>query len=111
MRDASLDDFLPDPDEESEVEETGASEGETVDDPGTEHAEPEPDDESESESDTGEADESEEEGGPPSTAEVEPARSTYAWSPDGRPCEACGERVEERWESADGLVCIGCKEW
>jgi hypothetical protein len=111
MRDSSLDDFLSDPDEESEVEGTSASEGETVDDQETEHAEPEPDDEieSESESDTDGADESEE--GPPSTAEVEPARSTYAWSPDGGPCEACGERVEERWESADGLVCIRCKEW
>ena len=111
MRDSSLDEFLSGPDEESEGEETSTNEGETVDDPGTEHAEPEPDDEigSESGPDTDEADESEER--PPPTAEVEPARSTYAWSPEGAACAACGERVEERWESADGLVCIGCKEW
>ena len=120
MRDSSLDDFLSDPDEESEVAETDASEGEAVDDPETERAEPEPGDEIERESepdadtDTDEAGESEEEGDeerPPSATEVESARSTYAWSSDGAACAACGERVEERWESEAGLVWVSCKEW
>jgi hypothetical protein len=117
MRDSSLDEFLSDPDEESEESEADANEDETVGDRETEHAEPGPDHETGtgSEPETDEADGNEETnesvGDPPSTAEVEPARSTYAWSPEGRPCEACGKQVEERWESADGLVCVTCKEW
>jgi len=43
------------------------------------------------------------------TAAVEPAVSTYA----GRSgeCAVCGERVDRRWHSDDGLVCPECKEW
>lgn len=110
MRDSSLDDFLSDSDEESEVEETDTSEREAVDDLEPREPAPGPDDDIENEPDTDEAREGGEEG-PPSTAEVEPARSTYAWSPDGVACATCGERVEERWESESGLVCVECKEW
>jgi hypothetical protein len=60
----------------------------------------------ERESDT----ESDPEGPPPADA-VEPARSTFTWSPDGGSCAECGERVEERWESDPGLVCVECKSW
>jgi hypothetical protein len=115
MRDSSLDEFLSDPDEESEESEADANEDETVGDREAEHAEPDDETGTGSEPETDEADGNEETnesvGDPPSTAEVEPARSTYAWSPEGRPCEACGKQVEERWESADGLVCVTCKEW
>lgn len=46
---------------------------------------------------------------------VEPAVSTYAWSPEGATCADCGESVEKRWR-AEGqrggdLVCVDCKEW
>lgn len=43
--------------------------------------------------------------------EVEPARSTYAWSPDGADCAACGATVERRWRDESGLVCADCKGW
>jgi len=43
--------------------------------------------------------------------DVPPAASTYAWSPEGGPCAACGERVEERWREGDDLVCARCKDW
>lgn len=43
--------------------------------------------------------------------EVQPAASTYAWSPDGGPCAACGGHAEERWREGDELVCVGCKDW
>ncbi|ELZ29612.1 hypothetical protein C475_01646 [Halosimplex carlsbadense 2-9-1] len=42
---------------------------------------------------------------------VEPAEATYAWSTDGDACAACGETVERRWRSEEGLVCPDCKEW
>lgn len=42
---------------------------------------------------------------------VEPAESTYAWSPDGDACAACGAVVERRWRDSDGLVCETCKTW
>lgn len=43
--------------------------------------------------------------------DVAPAVSTYAWSPDGGPCAACGEHVEERWRDGEDLVCVACKDW
>ncbi len=48
-------------------------------------------------------------------SEVEPARSTYDWTPDGGECADCGASAERRWR-ADGqkageLVCEDCKEW
>lgn len=42
---------------------------------------------------------------------VEPATSTYEWSPDGRECEQCGDTVERRWRDDEALVCQACKEW
>ena len=124
MRDSSLDEFLSGPDEGSGAD---ASEHGTADEPGPEHlepdadAEPDPDpdadarEESEPDVDADDADEDGEDGGevegPPPATDVDPARSTYAWSPDGAACAACGERVEERWESESGLVCVECKEW
>lgn len=50
-------------------------------------------------------------GGDPSDTAVEPVASTYAWSPDGGECAACGGTVEERWRDGGDLVCLDCKEW
>ena len=44
-------------------------------------------------------------------AEVEPAVSTYAFSPDGAACDACGAVVQKRWRDESGLVCPDCKAW
>lgn len=129
MRDASLDDFLSGTDEATEEDEheseaepadvESESESEAEAEPGPEaesetEAEPETDTETETEqeSDTEPvSDTADEPEGPPPVADVEPARSTYAWSPDGATCAECGEQVEERWESEAGLVCVECKEW
>jgi hypothetical protein len=47
---------------------------------------------------------------PPS---VEPAVSTYDWTPTGAECGNCGAVVERRWrDGTDGpLVCADCKPW
>ena len=130
MRDASLDEFLSGSDEEDgkpagerEVEETDGEAGSAVPHSDTEpEAETEPEPEAETEAETGtesdtetEAGEETETGpepdGPPPIAEVDPARSTFAWSPDGAACAECGASVEERWEAEAGLVCVECKEW
>jgi len=85
--DASLDDFL-DASGESEEEETGTSGGD-----GTAETEREaPDTEA-------------------STDAVEPAVTTYAWSPEGAACAECGEVVERRWTQDGVLVCGACKSW
>lgn len=42
---------------------------------------------------------------------VEPAQATYAFSPDGAECAACGAVVEKRWRDEAGLVCSECKVW
>ena len=42
---------------------------------------------------------------------VEPAVSTYAFSPDGATCAACGAVVEKRWRDDGDLVCPDCKQW
>lgn len=44
-------------------------------------------------------------------ADIEPAKTTYAWTGEGAECGACGETVERRWQQDDGLVCIECKDW
>lgn len=107
MRDASLDEFLS-TDEASE----DGNEGATGDDRADLGSEPEAGPEAEPSQDTGtdEGRPSDSEGLPP-VGEVDPARSTFAWSPDGAACAECGERVEERWEADAGLVCVGCKSW
>lgn len=42
---------------------------------------------------------------------VDPAEPTYAWSPDGGTCAACGETAETRWRHEGAYVCPDCKEW
>ena len=42
---------------------------------------------------------------------VEPAVSTYDWTPIGADCEACGTAVERRWRDDGRLVCADCKAW
>lgn len=46
-----------------------------------------------------------------SAVDVEPATTTYQWTPAGATCAACGETVERRWRGDEGLVCPNCKEW
>lgn len=46
-----------------------------------------------------------------SSETVAPAASTYAWSPSGEPCDACGAAVERRWRDEGDLVCGDCKSW
>lgn len=43
--------------------------------------------------------------------DVEPAETTYAFAPDGEPCEMCGTTVGRRWQQEGALVCTSCKEW
>jgi hypothetical protein len=129
MGDRSLDDFLDGDDDGDDSEESPDRSEEAVDDPvdsgGDDREEVEASDEADDESDGGaerergettETDTSagggEPDEGPrvdPTT--VEPAEATYAWSGDGDACAACGETVERRWHSEDGLVCPDCKEW
>lgn len=114
MRDASLDEFLTDTDERNEGSGDEVESG----------SETEPDAEDGSPSGTDEGAETEREAetareadtdpgpeGPPTVEDVEPARSTFAWSPDGVACAECGQQVAERWESDAGLVCTECKSW
>lgn len=48
---------------------------------------------------------------------TESATVTYAWSPAGDACDACGETADRRWRAGEGaddpdaLVCPDCKEW
>ena len=46
---------------------------------------------------------------------VEPAVSTFTWSPEGGECADCGASAERRWRSegqrGGDLVCADCKEW
>lgn len=39
------------------------------------------------------------------------AASTYAWTPEGRACPACGSVVERRWRDGEELVCVDCVTW
>ncbi|RLM96320.1 hypothetical protein [Haloarcula sp. Atlit-7R] len=86
--DASLEDFLDGGDESEDGGENGTSaRDETA--------------ETESEASDAEA----------STDGVDPAVTTYAWSPDGAACAECGEVVERRWTQDGILVCGACKSW
>ena len=116
MRDASLDEFLAgsgegDEDSGSEADDEGrqgaATDEETATDEG---ADPDAGTDAERDPDPG-ADGGAEPGGEPPAETVEPARSTFAWSPDGTRCAECGEPVEERWAGESGLVCGECKSW
>lgn len=57
------------------------------------------------------AGESSEETGVDGQTAVDPAESTYAWSPSGATCDACGASVERRWRDEGDLVCADCKSW
>ena len=46
-----------------------------------------------------------------SSEAVDPAVTTYAWSPEGAACAECGEVVERRWTQDGHLVCGACKSW
>ncbi|MGM0592706.1 MAG: DUF7573 domain-containing protein [Halobacteriota archaeon] len=48
---------------------------------------------------------------PTDTDAVDPAVSTYRWSPDGVACAECGEQVTKRWHDDGRYVCANCKEW
>jgi NADH pyrophosphatase NudC (nudix superfamily) len=103
MDDASLDDFLDSDDgtrersevgeaDESDAKETGEHKSASADATGDETADAGTD----AEGDAG---------------AVEPATTTYQWTPTGATCAACGEQTERRWESDEGLVCPDCKGW
>lgn len=85
--DASLDDFL---DAGSEADEQGGDEREADERGGDKRGGEERD---------------------TAPAVTDPGRSTFAWSPGGAECAACGSVVERRWRDDDGLVCEDCKEW
>ena len=107
MEDASLDDFL-DGGDAQEVEDGGGDDGGTSEED-DERADADgdggddPDRSRPADGEHGAADQ-------PASA-VDPATATYAWTPGGEPCAACGDRVERRWHSPAGLVCPDCKEW
>jgi hypothetical protein len=109
MRDRSLDEFA--------TGETAADEREEENEEATEN-EPEAaattDDES-SEAGTDAETADSEAAAEPSERAVEPALSTYDWTPGGADCGRCGETVEKRWRDGDGtgeaMVCADCKEW
>lgn len=97
MRDASLDDFIGG---EGSAGESEPGEVETVDEEAAGEDEP-----------GEEGTVGEEAVGDDGEEPVEPAQSTYDFSPEGAPCAACGASVEKRWRAEAGLVCPDCKEW
>lgn len=52
---------------------------------------------------------------PNDSTPVDPAVSTFDWSPEGGECADCGESAERRWraegERGGSLVCADCKQW
>ena len=95
MDDASLEDFL-DSGEDADDESTTDAD----DDSAAEAADADEDTAADS---TASTDEDE--------AAVEPATTTYQWTPTGATCAVCGDQTERRWHSDEGLVCPDCKEW
>jgi len=126
MGDRSLDDFLDGDDGGDDAEASPDRPGEAADDDPTDS---EADDRAEVETgaddeiergDEREGDETEasdaadtadDDGVRVDPTTVDPAEAIYAWSADGDTCADCGETVERRWRSEDGLVCPGCKDW
>jgi hypothetical protein len=118
MRDSSLDEFLNAGDDAAEDEFEGDdSEGDAgTPDPGEAAAVPEEREATEEggvEATGGADDGDAADGGPDDggTGAVEPAVSTYDWTPSGADCEACGAAVERRWRDDGRLVCGDCKPW
>ena len=98
--DASLDDFL-DAGNGSGSEGDGNGDGNGAVEDGTVETESGP-------ADSGGSSEAVE---PTPSEAVEPAATTYAWSPEGAACAECGEVVERRWIQGGVLVCGACKSW
>lgn len=100
MEDASLSDFLDAADAEATDEPRGDSEAA---DDGEGSNVVEEDSESDGSPDAA--------AGGGDSADVGPATTTYAWSPEGRACQTCGEAAPRLWRDGDALVCPACKEW
>ena len=118
MRETSLDDFIGGADEDEaeepeapdEVEDSKSDElaigGSTADNSVADESEA--DGSVIDEPDGPEVEDSESD---PAPDTVEPAVSTYDWTPTGADCEACGTTVEKRWRDDGRLVCPDCKAW
>lgn len=102
MRNTSLDEFL-DADEGTSDEEL---QDETSDERAGLDAEPNRVDES-----NGTTAEPDPDAADPDADPVEPATSTFDWTPTGAECADCGVVVERRWRDDVGLVCPDCKTW
>ena len=136
MEDTSVDEFLADDDQEEPDQEGGdqeepdqeggdqekpGQEGIDQEEPGQEGGDREPDgtdDDRPQHEDGGDGEAERVESADPDatgdardTDAVTPATTTHQWAPEGVCCDACGQTVERRWESEDGLVCADCKEW
>lgn len=59
-------------------------------------------------------DSSNEQGGQPASAAqdtIEAATPKSRWTPDGEPCEECGETTTRLWDDDGQFCCRVCKEW
>jgi hypothetical protein len=104
MEDASLDEFLGGDTGEEDDAATEENAGATARDEGSSETEFEAPDSAEDEAIAATKPTSR-------TTEVEPARSTMVFAPDGAPCETCEAVVQRRWRAEDGLYCANCLEW
>lgn len=41
----------------------------------------------------------------------DPTHSTYGWTPGGAACADCGATVRRRWRDDGRFVCADCKAW
>lgn len=97
MDDTSLEDFLDTTDEDGEAADDGGADGDDADGAAADG--------------TDAAAESATSDPAASAPDVEPATTTYRWTPTGATCTVCGEQTQRCWGSAEGLVCPDCKEW
>lgn len=44
-------------------------------------------------------------------SDVSPMESTSAYDPAGDTCESCGETVQRRFHTDEGLRCLECVSW
>ena len=61
--------------------------------------------------DGGEMDGGEVDGGEMNGGDQRVASGTFAVTPAGASCVACGDEVQRRWRDERGLVCASCKSW
>lgn len=119
-RDATLDAFIsPDAEETDETDDVEELAGATSDeeqkgaDGEQKGADDKPAETDEEPAGTQEADAAEEQesdaGGEEPITEL--AETTFAWSPEGAGCAACGEQTRRRWRTDAGFVCHGCVDW